>query len=137
MSDPNAYNHHIIAQFRAQDGQTDFPGPVLLLTTIGARSGQPRTTPLGYSRDGDRFVVIASAGGATTHPAWYGNLLAHPNVTVEVGADTFAARATVAEGAERERLYAQHALVPGFVDHQPQLARQIPVIILTRMDEGV
>jgi deazaflavin-dependent oxidoreductase (nitroreductase family) len=136
MSDRNTYNDHIIAQFRAQAGYTDFPGPVLLLTTMGAKSGQPRTTPLGYSRDGDRLVVIASAGGAPTHPAWYFNLVAHPVVTVEVDADTFAARATVAEGAERERLYALVALVPGFSNPQEKTTRQIPVVILTRLDVG-
>lgn len=135
MSDGNTYNDHIIAQFRAQAGQTDFPGPVLLLTTIGAKSGQPRTTPLGYSRDGNQLIVIASAGGAPTHPAWYFNLVAHPLVTVEVGADTFQARATVAEGAERERLYALVALVPGFSNPQEKTTRQIPVIILTCLDE--
>src|SRR5689334_15213796 len=114
MSDGATYNERIIAQFRAQAGHTDFPGPVLLLTTIGAKSGQPRTTPLGYSRDGDWFIVIASAGGAPTHPAWYFNLVAHPVVRVEVDSETFSACATVAEGAERERLYALVARVPGF-----------------------
>jgi deazaflavin-dependent oxidoreductase (nitroreductase family) len=136
MSERSTYNERIIAQFRAQAGHTDFDGPVLLLTTIGAKSGQPRTTPLGYSRDGDQLVVIASAGGSPTHPAWYFNLVAHPVVTVEVGADTFAACATVAEGAERERLYALVALVPGFSNPQEKTTRQIPVIILTRLDEG-
>ena len=135
MSDGATYNDHIIAQFRAQAGHTDFEGPVLLLTTIGAKSGLPRTTPLGYSRDGDQLVVIASAGGSPAHPAWYFNLVAHPVVTVEVGADTFQARAMVAEGAERERLYALVALVPGFSNPQEKTTRQIPVIILTRLDE--
>ena len=136
MSDGNTYNDHIIAQFRANAGHTDFDGPVLLLTTIGAKSGQPRTTPLGYSRDGDQLVVIASAGGAPTHPAWYFNLVAHPVVTVEVDADTFAARATVAEGAERERLYALVARVPGFSNPQDKTTRRIPVVVLTRLDVG-
>jgi deazaflavin-dependent oxidoreductase (nitroreductase family) len=134
VSSPNNYNQHIIEQFRADGGSTDFPGPVILLTTIGAKTGHLRTTPLGYSRDGDRLVVIASAGGAPTHPAWYFNLVAHPDVTVEVGPDTFPARATLAEGAERERLYAQHALTPGFSNPQEKTTRQIPVIILSRID---
>lgn len=134
MSGPNEYNRHIIEQFRANGGETDFPGPVALLTTIGAKSGLPRTTPVGYARDGDRLVVIASAGGTPDHPAWYRNLVAHPIVTVEVGLDIFRARAMMVEGAERERLYALVAQVPGFVDYRDKIARQIPVIVLTRID---
>lgn len=136
MSGPNTYNQHIIEQFRADGGKTDYPGPLVLLTTTGGRSGQPRTTPVAYTRDGDHLVIIASAGGAPTHPDWYFNLVAHPLVTVELGAETFQARASVAEGAERDRLYARHALALGFdADYYRQkTARQIPVIILTRLD---
>jgi deazaflavin-dependent oxidoreductase (nitroreductase family) len=136
MSGPNTYNHHIIEQFRATGGTTDYPGPVVLLTTTGAKSGQPSTTPLAYSQDGDQLVIIASAGGAPTHPAWYYNLVAHPMVTVELGSETFPARATVVKGVERDRLYAQHALALGFAesDYRQKTTRQIPVIILTRMD---
>ncbi|HEX3269663.1 MAG TPA: nitroreductase/quinone reductase family protein [Ktedonobacterales bacterium] len=134
MSGPNEYNQRIIEQFRAMGGETDFPGPVILLTTTGAKSGQPRTTPLGYSTDGDRLVVIASAGGTPTHPAWYFNLVAHPVVTVERGPETFQARATVAESVEYDRLYAQHAQIPGFVDYRQKVTRRIPIIILTRID---
>ena len=77
---------------------------MLLLTTTGANTGQPRVTPLNFSVDGDRLVVIASAGGAARHPAWYLNLVADPNVTIELGAERFAARATTAEEPERTRL---------------------------------
>jgi deazaflavin-dependent oxidoreductase (nitroreductase family) len=79
---------------------------VLLLTTTGARSRQPRLAPVGYSRDGDGYVIVASKGGSPTHPGWYHNLLANPVVTVEVGRGTFEARARVTEGAERDRLFA-------------------------------
>jgi deazaflavin-dependent oxidoreductase (nitroreductase family) len=134
MSGPNTYNQHIIEQFRATGGTTDFPGPVVLLTTTGAKSGQPRTTPVGYARDGDNLVIIASAGGAPTHPDWYFNLVAHPMVTVELGSETFHARATVVEGVERDRLYALVALVPGFADPSEKTTRHIPLIILTRLN---
>ena len=136
MSGPNTYNQHIIDQFRATGGTTDYPGPLVLLTTTGVKSGQPRTTPVAYSKDGDRLIIIASAGGAPTHPDWYHNLMAHPMVTVELGSQTFQARATVVEveGAERDRLYAQHALALGFsiADYRQKTTRHIPVILLTR-----
>jgi deazaflavin-dependent oxidoreductase (nitroreductase family) len=136
MSGPDKYNQQIIEQFRANGGKTDYPGPVVLLTTTGAKSGQPRTTPVAYSIDGDQLVIIASAGGAPSHPGWYYNLVAHPMVKVELGSETFQAHATVIEGAERDRLYTQHALALGFStsDYRQKTARQIPVIVLTRMD---
>jgi len=134
MSGPNTYNQHIIEQFRSTGGTTDFPGTVVLLTTTGAKSGQPRTTPVGYARDGDDLIIIASAGGAPTHPDWYYNLVAHPMVTVELGPETFQARATVAEGEEQERLYTLVALTPGFSNPEEKTTRRIPVIILTRLD---
>lgn len=135
MSNPNTYNQQIIKQFRDNGGKTDYPGPLVLLTTSGARSGQSRTTPVAYSIDGVHLVIIASAGGAPTHPDWYHNLLAHSLVTVELGSETFQACAQVAEGAERDRLYAQHALALGFStsDYRQKTTRQIPVIILARI----
>lgn len=134
MSGPGNHNQTLIEQHRANGGKTDFPLPLLLLTTTGAKSGQPRTTPVAYSRDGDRYIIIASKGGAPTHPDWYHNLLAHPLVTVEVGGETFQARATVAEGAEWERLYEQHgAEMPGFLEYRKKTSRHIPVIILERV----
>src|SRR2546423_12740315 len=107
------FNSQIIEQFRANEG-TMASGPfkggrLLLLGTTGAKSGQPRLNPLAFSRDGDRYVVIASKGGAPTHPDWFHNVVANPEVTVEVGPRRFRARASVPEGDERERLYAAQA----------------------------
>ena len=111
----------LITDFRANGGQVTsgpFAGrPVLLLTTKGAKSGQPRLAPVVYSRNGEHYVIVASKGGSPTHPAWYHNLLAHPAVTVEVGGETFEARARVTEGAERDRLFAQRAATnPNFAE---------------------
>ncbi len=134
--DFNQFNQDLIAAFRVNGGKGIGPfvnRPVLLLTTTGAKSGQPRTTPLVYTTDGERIVVIASKGGAPTHPAWYHNLVAHPEVTVEVGREQFQARAVVAEGSERERLYSQQAAqMPGFAEYQKKTTRQIPVVVLER-----
>ena len=139
MRDWDQFNRGVVEEFRATEGKTAgrFTGrPLLLLTTTGARSGQPRTVPLLYTRDGDRIVVIASKGGEPTNPAWYHNLVAHPEVTVEVGGETFQSRASVAEGTERERLFNQMAeKMPGFADYQRNTARQIPVILLTRSQD--
>ena len=132
---PNNYNQIVIEQFRANGGKVQGPNQLLLLTTTGARSGQPRTMPLAYSTDGDRLVIVASKGGAPTNPDWYFNLLANPVVTVELGNETFQARASVvADEQERERLYAQHAaLMPGFADYTQKTTRKIPVILLERI----
>src|SRR5262245_3417902 len=108
MIDQNDYNRQVIEEFRAGRGK---PGgrwegrPLLLLTTTGARSGQPRTTPMMYIPDGDRLLVTASNIGAPTHPDWYRNLVAHPEVTVEIGTETFNATAVVAAGSERQHLW--------------------------------
>jgi deazaflavin-dependent oxidoreductase (nitroreductase family) len=137
MANRGNFNHGIIEEFRANGGQVGgmFAGrPMLLLTTIGAKSGLPRTVPLVYTTDGDHLVVIASKGGAPTNPDWYHNLLAQPLVTVEVGTERFQALARVTSGAERERLFtAQAALMPGFADYQRNTTRQIPVIVLDRV----
>jgi deazaflavin-dependent oxidoreductase (nitroreductase family) len=139
MTGPNPrfanFNASLIEDFRAHAGQVS-AGPfagrrVLLLTTTGAKTGQPRLAPVVYSRDGDRLVIVGSKGGAPVHPAWYLNLVANPIVTVEAGGETFQARATVVEGAERGRLYAQHAAeYPGFLEYQQKTTRRIPVILL-------
>jgi deazaflavin-dependent oxidoreductase (nitroreductase family) len=134
---PNDFNQSLIEEFRANDGKVTgvFAGrPLLLLTTTGAKSGQPRVSPLVYTTDGDRIVIIASKGGAPTNPDWYRNIVANPVVTVELPGETFQARATVIEGAERTRLYdAQAALMPGFAEYQQKTTRQIPVIVLERI----
>ena len=135
MSD---FNQAIINEFRANGGRVGgyFAGAsMLLLHTVGAKSGQPRTNPLVYITDADRVVVIASKGGADTHPDWYYNLLATPLVTVELGAEQFPARATVVtEEPERSRLYAKMvAHRPGFAEYEHKTRRTIPVIILERV----
>ena len=135
---PNDFNQQVIAEFRANGGKVGGPfagSPMALLTTTGARSGQPRTTPLVYTTDGDRIVIIASKAGAPTNPDWYHNLVANPMATLEIGAEKFQARARVAEGEERERLYDQQAaLMPGFAEYQKKTTRQIPVVILERAE---
>ncbi|HEY7123789.1 MAG TPA: nitroreductase family deazaflavin-dependent oxidoreductase [Ktedonobacterales bacterium] len=124
----------VIERFRANGGKVDSHERLLLLTTTGAKSGKHYTSPIAYSTDGERLVILASKGGAPTNPDWYHNLVAHPVVTVELGAERFQARASVAEGQERERLFAQHAaLMPGFAEYQQKTTRQIPVIVLTRI----
>lgn len=135
---PQGFNDGIIDDFRAHAGQLP-SGPfagrsLLLLTTTGAKTGEERTSPLVYSQDGDRFVIVASKGGAPTHPAWYHNLRAHPEVTVELGPDTFRARAAVADDADRRRLYDQHvARMPAFADYEKKTTRKIPVVVLERV----
>lgn len=136
-SERNTFNENLIVEFRANGGKVGGPftnSPMVLLTTIGAKSGQPRTLPLVYTTDGDRIIIIASKGGAPTNPDWYRNLVANPEVTVEIGTETFQARATTAEEPERTRLYnAQATLMPGFAEYQQKTTRQIPVVILERI----
>jgi len=134
MADQNDYNRQLIEEFRAD--RSKFGGrPLLLLTTTGAKSGQRRTTPMMYVRDGDHLMVIASNVGAPTHPAWYHNLMAHPDVTVEVGNETFDATAIVTTGEERHRLWASIVeSYPFFTEHQAKTTRQIRVILLERRE---
>ena len=136
-TDYNAFNRRLIAEFRANGGKVGgmFAGaPLLLLTTTGAKSGEPRVAPLAYTTDNDRLVVIASKGGAPTNPDWFHNLRANPDVTVEVGTETFAARATIPDGAERQRLFDQMAAqIPNFAEYQRNTTRKIPVVLLERI----
>ena len=133
MSD---FNTQVIEEFRANGGKVGgmFEGaPMLLLTTTGAKSGQPRIAPLVYTTDDERIVIIASKGGAPTNPDWYHNIAAHPDVTVEVGTETFPARAEIAPEPERTRLFdAQAAIMPGFRDYQDNTSRVIPVVTISR-----
>ena len=138
MSDFNAFNRAIIEEFRANGGKVggQFAGaPMVLLTAKGAKSGQTRTSPLVYTTDGDSYVIIASKGGAPTNPDWYYNVIANPDVTLEIGTETFPARATAyAEGAERDRLFNQMAAkMPGFAEYQRNTSRTIPVVVLERV----
>ncbi len=134
MAEANDWNSKIIAEFRANDGKVggQFEGaPLLLLTTRGRRSGTERTNPVMYLGDGDRLLVFASKAGAPTHPDWYLNLLAHPEVTVEVGTRTFRATAVALAGEERDRMYAEQARrYPGFAEYQSKTDRVIPVVAL-------
>ncbi len=134
MSAPTNYNQIVIETFRKNGGKVQGGMNLLLLTTTGAKSGQPRIAPLAYSTDGDRYVVAASKAGAPTNPDWFHNILANPEVTVEVGDEKFQARATVAEDEERNRLYAQHAeLMPGFAEYETKTTRRIPIVVLERV----
>jgi deazaflavin-dependent oxidoreductase (nitroreductase family) len=130
------FNQALIAEFRANSGRLSgrfTNSHILLLTTVGAKSGLARTTPLGYGMDGDRFVVVAANAGAPRHPDWYLNLVAHSDVTVEMGGERFAARASTAEGAEREDLVARQAeIVPWLPAQQAKTSREIPIVVLER-----
>lgn len=134
---PNDWNQAVIAEFRANNGKVggQFEGaPLLLLTTTGAKTGRRLTSPVMYNTDGDRLLIFASKAGAPANPAWYHNLVANPRVTLEVGAETFDATATVLHGEERDRLFArQAAQYPGFAEYQANTTRTIPVIALERV----
>lgn len=134
------FNQDLIADLRANAGQASsgpFAGrPLVILRTTGARSGGHRETPLVYTRNGDDYVVIASKGGAPTNPSWYHNLVADPVVTLEILGETFRARARVAKGEERDRLYRnQAAMMPAFAEYEQKTARTIPVVVLERISD--
>ncbi len=135
MTNYTDYNNQLIEEFRANRSKFEGPGarPLLLLTTTGAKSGQHYTTPMMYIPNGDRLLVIASNIGAPKHPDWYHNLVAHPEVTVEVGTETYEATAIVTQGTERQQLWTWIIeQYPFFADHQTKTTRQIPVIALSR-----
>jgi deazaflavin-dependent oxidoreductase (nitroreductase family) len=129
-------NEDVITEFRANAGKVGgilADSDLVLLTTIGARTGQRRTTPVAYFRDDADIYVIASYAGSDSHPAWYRNLVANPEITVEVGSEKFAATAVEAPGEERDRLYAKAAShQPAFAQYQASTTRRIPVIVLKR-----
>ena len=129
-------NAKVIADFRAHHGLTDRKNPVILVTTKGRRSGRPLVTPLNFSIDGERLVVIASNGGSARHPVWYLNLVANPEVTIERGDESFPAAASVATEPERTRLFEQQAAaMPFFGAYRRQVkAREIPVIVFARLE---
>lgn len=136
MSDVNDWNIKIIEEFRSHDGQVggNFEGsPMLLLHTTGAKSGAKRVNPMMYLNLDDHLYVFASKAGADTDPDWFHNLLAHPEVTVELGSDRFNALATPLERSERDRVYAVQAeRYPGFGEYQEKTTRVIPVVELVR-----
>ena len=136
-TDMRAFNERIIEEFRTNDGKVGGPfegASMVLLTTTGAKSGQPRTAPLVYFPDGDRIIIVASKAGAPTNPDWYYNLIANPVVTVEVGTEQFRARASVVGEPERTQLFERIvASNPGFGEYQQKTTRTIPIIALERL----
>lgn len=137
---PHAFQQSVITEFRANAGKVGGPfegADLLLLTTTGARTGKPHTTPLGYVRDGRRLLVVGSNLGAPLHPDWYRNLLARPTVRVELGDEEFESLAVPAEAARRDELFARVvARSPGYADYQDATDRVLPVVMLELPDPG-
>ncbi|MFJ3516445.1 MULTISPECIES: nitroreductase/quinone reductase family protein [unclassified Streptomyces] len=136
----SSFNHTVIEEFRANAGRVGGPfegSELILLTTTGARSGKPHTTPLGFAREGGVLLVVGSAGGADRHPDWYRNLLARPLVQVETGTEEYEAVAVPAEGALRDELFARIVRAePGYGEYQARTRRVIPVVALQRTHEA-
>ena len=137
MADPMAeFNKKVIDEFRSSAGVVggQFKGaPMIIVTHTGAKSGKSYVTPLVYSKDGGRYVIIASKAGAPNNPSWYHNLVAHPEVTLEIGAEKFKARAKEVKGEERDRLFAAQAkMMPQFNEYASKTPRKIPVFVLER-----
>jgi deazaflavin-dependent oxidoreductase (nitroreductase family) len=137
----HAFQQSVITEFRANAGKVGGPfegSDLLLLTTTGARSGKPHTTPLGYVRDGRRLLVVASNLGAPLDPDWYRNLLARPTVRVELGDEEFQSLAVPAEGRRRDDLFARVvAEAPGYAEYQDATDRVLPVVVLEIPDPDV
>ncbi|HKN37581.1 MAG TPA: nitroreductase/quinone reductase family protein [Acidimicrobiia bacterium] len=137
MTDAPDMNRHIIEEFRANGGRVSGPAEafsLLLLHTRGARSGAERVNPVAYQPLADAWAVFATHAGAPKHPAWYHNVVAHPETIIEVGTETIPVRARVAVGEERERIWArQKVFYPRFARYEAQTAREIPVVILERL----
>ena len=136
MNDLNDWDRRIIEEFRASGGNVGGPFtgvPLLLLTTTGAKSGEPRTRPLAYLSEGGHIYVFAGNRGAPTNPNWYHNLVAHPDVTVELGTEQFEARATVVDSVEGDRLGSiQLQKIPALASLQAKITRKVPVVLLER-----
>lgn len=133
MTTWNERNKAVIEEFRAHEGRVKGWASLMLLTTTGAKTGQPRVVPLMLVTDGDRLLAVASKGGAPKHPEWYLNLLAHPQVTVEVGGEIFTATARVLTGDEREQAFKRAVEVfPLYAQYQERTTREIPIIALER-----
>jgi deazaflavin-dependent oxidoreductase (nitroreductase family) len=136
--DPRAWNRSIIEEFRANAGKVGGPfegAPMILIHHRGAKTGTEHVSPLVYQAVGEDLAIFASKGGAPTDPQWFRNLVAHPEITVEVGTDTFAVTARVLEGSERDRVWTkQKEMMPGFGEYEQktQGIRDIPVILLER-----
>jgi deazaflavin-dependent oxidoreductase (nitroreductase family) len=133
MSSWSDRNNGVIEEFRTNGGKVTDWAPLILLTTTGAKTGQPRIAPLMLVEDGNSVLAVASKGGYPTHPDWYLNLLAHPEVTVEVGSEKFETTARVLSGAEREKAFKRAAEVfPPYAEYQTKTEREIPVVALDR-----
>ena len=134
MAEPD-FNTRIIEEFRANAGSVGGPfegATLLLLHTAGAKSGTHYTTPVVYLDDDGRYVIFASKAGAPSHPGWYHNLKAHPELHIEVGDKRLEVTADEVTGAERDRLYARQAeRMPQFAEYQANIERVIPIIALT------
>ncbi len=135
-SDDDLFGAEHVRVYRETKGERGYHWrgtTILLLTTKGRTSGELRTTPLIHRTDGDRWIVVASKGGAPEHPSWYQNLLADPEATIEVKAEEITVRATTATGEERNRLWSLMAEVwPAYDDYQKKTDREIPVVVFTR-----
>jgi deazaflavin-dependent oxidoreductase (nitroreductase family) len=138
MADLASFNEKLIAEFRANGGRVTgifANSPLVLLTTTGAKSGKQRTTPVVYFEDGGNLVIVASLAGAPKHPAWFLNIRANPEVTIERATEKFRATASIPARAERDRLYARASeLMPAFVEYQQKTTRVIPVVTLERLE---
>ncbi|HEY5001579.1 MAG TPA: nitroreductase family deazaflavin-dependent oxidoreductase [Ktedonobacteraceae bacterium] len=133
MTTWNDRNKAVIEEFRTHEGQVQGWGSLILLTTTGAKTGQQRIIPLMRVDEGDRVIAVASKGGYPKHPEWYFNVLAHPEVTVEVGSEKFETTARILTGQERERAFARAVEVfPNYAEYQKKTDREIPVIALER-----
>jgi proline iminopeptidase len=138
MSDAeNLFGEEHVRRYRETDGEVGHEwkegSTILLLTTKGRKSGEPRTTPLIYAQDGENYVIVASKGGAPEHPGWYENLSKEPSVELQVKDDVFAARARTAEGEERERLWRKaNEVWRHYDEYATKTDREIPVVVLER-----
>ncbi len=134
MSRWDDWNQEVIQEFRSTGGRAGgmLEGmPLLLLHHTGAKTGTKRISPLAYQAVEGGYAVFGSKGGAPTHPDWYHNLVAHPQISIEVGADTVAVRARVTEGQERDRIWTkQKEDYPNFAEYEAKTSRQIPVVVL-------
>ena len=136
MPDGNTFEDQLIAELRANDGKvTSGPlagHPLLIMTSRGAKSGEPRRAILTYHRDGDDYVVAGTAGGARTDPSWVHNLEGDPDVTIEAGNERFDATASIVGREERDRLWEDHVrALPWFADYPAQTGRVIPIVRLS------
>ncbi len=127
-------NQRVVEEFRANSGKVQGWGPLILLTTKGAKTGQTRIYPLMSVPEGENYIAVASKGGAPKNPLWYNNLLAHPHVSVENGTETFQAKARLLLDAERAQAFEKAVSVyPPYADYQKRTDREIPVFLLERM----